>query len=746
MALVLLRALAAEDFHVHHRAFDARRAVERSVAHVAGLLPENRAQQLFLRRERGLALRRHLAHEDIARLDHRPDADHAALIEVAQKRLADVGNVARHFFRTQLCVARFDLELLDVDRGVVVVLHEFFADQDRVFEVVPAPRQERHQHVPSQRQLAAVRARSVGQHLALLDAVAHAHQWLLVDARVLVRALELRELVDVCADFAAQHAGMVGLDPHDDAFGVHLVHNALALAKHDGARVARRDALHACPDQRRFPADQRHGLPLHVRAHQRAVGVVVLEERNQAGRHRDQLLWRNVHVVHFLAALQHEVARLPAVHEFRRNPPALIERNVRLRHHVLVLFPSRKVEAVRLIDDLAPLQLFIQLFDAVPLDNFTGPELAVPRIHDLHKIDHAAVFHLAVGRLDEAVVVDPREAGKRADQTDVRTFGRLDRADAAVVRRMHIAHFESRPLARQSARPQRRKPPLVRDLAQRVGLVHELAELRTPEELADRRHHRLGVHQVVRHRRGHLLVHAHLFLDGALHAHQPDAELVFQQLPDRAHAPVAEVIDVVHHADVLAQPEQVFDRHDKVRVVQRAVIERRVQSHLDVELQPAHAAEIVFPRIEKHSAEQVRRRLERRRVARPQLAVNFDQRLLGRADCVLVERARQNHADVVTLREKYIHFRDARLGKHFPQICRERLVGFEQDFARLPVDHVRDADCAFQIGQRRAHLRHTRLQQLLEKRLRDPFVRSHQHFVRFRVLDLVRDLPVHQSR
>ena len=170
-----------------------------------------------------------------------------------------------------------------------------------------------------------------------------------------------------------------------------------------------------------------------------------------------------------------------------------------------------------------------------------------------------ASLHVAVRRLDEAVLVDARKARQRADQADVRTFRRLNRADAAVVRRVHVADFEARALTRQTARPKRGETALVRDLRERVGLVHELRELRGAEELADRGHDRLGVDQVVRHGRRHLLIHAHLFLDGALHADEADAELVLHQLADRAHAAVAKVIDVVDHADVLAQLEQVAD-------------------------------------------------------------------------------------------------------------------------------------------------------------------------------------------
>src|SRR5579885_1324605 len=198
-------------------------------------------------------------------------------------------------------------------------------------------------------------------------------------------------------------------------------------------------------------------------------------------------------------------------------------------------------------------QRLVCFLDVLPPDDVPDLERRVARVQDLDFVHHHAVFHLAVRALDEAVFVDPRKAGKRGNQADVRTFRRLDRADAAVMRGMYVAHLESGALARQTARAQRRKTPLMRDLRQRVGLIHELRKLARSEELADRRHHRLGVHQVMRHSRGHFLVHRHLFLDGPLHAHQADAELVLQQFAHGAHAAVAQVIDVVHRAQALAQ-------------------------------------------------------------------------------------------------------------------------------------------------------------------------------------------------
>src|SRR5581483_2492615 len=66
----------------------------------------------------------------------------------------------------------------------------------------------------------------------------------------------------------------------------------------DGARIAGDALFQAGGHKRRFGHEQRDGLALHVGAHQGAVGVVVLEEWNQAGGDRNELLGRNVHVVH----------------------------------------------------------------------------------------------------------------------------------------------------------------------------------------------------------------------------------------------------------------------------------------------------------------------------------------------------------------------------------------------------------------------------------------------------------------
>ena len=232
------------------------------------------------------------------------------------------------------------------------------------------------------------------------------------------------------------------------------------------------------------------------------------------------------------------------------------------------------------------------------------------------------------------------------------------------MRRVNVSDFKSCALARQASRPKRRQTPLVGNFRKRVRLVHELRKLRGPEELADGCHHRLGIDQVVRHGRGHFLVHAHLLFNGALHAHQTDAELVLEQLAHRAHPPVAEMIDVIHSANVLAQFQQILDGRVEVVRFQRAVVELGrvlIFKQLDVELQPAHARKVVFARIEKHAVKQRRRSIQCRRITWPQLAVDLDQRFLRRIYRVTLQGLADDRANVVPLGEEQVQLDNTRI-------------------------------------------------------------------------------------
>jgi len=161
----------------------------------------------------------------------------------------------------------------------------------------------------------------------------------------------------------------------------------------------------------------------------------------------------------------------------------------------------------------------------------------------------------------------------------------------------------------------------VGDLAERVGLVHELRELRAPEVLLDHGRDRLGVDEVVGHERVDLLRHAHALLDGALHPHEADAVLVLHQLADGADAAVAQVVDVVDRAAPVLQLDEVAHRLQDVlggehgEIEAGALVVRHVPVELVVELEAADLAQVVALGVEEEVVEEGLGRLQRGRVA-----------------------------------------------------------------------------------------------------------------------------------
>ena len=141
-----------------------------------------------------------------------------------------------------------------------------------------------------------------------------------------------------------------------DPLGVDVGDLAVVLGEDHVAGVDRGAALHAGADQRRLGLQQRHRLALHVRAHQRAVGVVVLEERDQRGRDRPDLGRRDVHQVDFLGRGGRRTRRSPARTEDLRALQLAglrVELGVRLGDHLVLLLG--RVEVDDLVGDDAVL-------------------------------------------------------------------------------------------------------------------------------------------------------------------------------------------------------------------------------------------------------------------------------------------------------------------------------------------------------------------------------------------------------
>ncbi len=532
-----------------------------------------------------------------------------------------------------------------MNRGEDVVLHDALADEDRVLIIVAVPRHEGDEHIFAERQFAELGRWAVGDDVAGADHVADLHQRTLVDAGRLVRALELLQAIDVDARLAGlDHVGRAD----DDTRRVDLVDHAAAARRDRRARIAGDGAFHAGADHRRLGAEQRHRLTLHVRSHQRAVGVIVFEERDQRGRDRNELLRRHVHQRDLLTRRHQEFARLARRDQLVDEAAVGVEVGVRLRDRVLRFLHRRQI------------------------DNLVG---------------HLAVDDLAIRRLDEAIFVDAREGREAVDQTDVRAFRRFDRTDAAIMGRMNVADLETRALAGQTARPERRHAALVRHFGQRVGLIHELRKLRRAEEFAHRGDRGLRVDQVVRHHRRHV-DRRHALLDRALHAEQADAILVLEQFADRTHAAVAEIVDIVDLALAVLQVHQFLDHGEDVLAAQRRHRVLGIEAEAHVELDAAHGRQVVAFGIEEEAAEQGLRRLTRRRFAGAHDAVDVTQRLVAILGLVGLQRVADPGAGVVVVDVEQDELVDPRGVELFEILGGHFVAGLDIDFAGGLVDQV----------------------------------------------------------
>ena len=79
-----------------------------------------------------------------------------------------------------------------------------------------------------------------------------------------------------------------------------------------------------------------------------------------------------------------------------------------------------------------------------------------------HVVGHMSTFYLAVWGFDKAEIVDLGMHAEGGNQTDVRSFRRLNRAEATIVGIVNVTYFEAGALTGKTTRSEGRHPTLVR--------------------------------------------------------------------------------------------------------------------------------------------------------------------------------------------------------------------------------------------------------------------------------------------
>ena len=642
---VLVNATTREHADFNNGTELSRRDTQRRITDVGCFFTEDGAQKFFFRRHRAFALRRYLTDKDIARLDFRTDVDNARLVEVFERFFTDVRNITGDFFLTQLGIAGHDFEFLDMDRGINVITGDTLGQKDGILEVVTVPRHERDKHVTAKGKFTHIGTRTIRDDVAFFDNIANFHQRTLVDAAALVGTLIFQQGVNIDTRF---RCGNVTGCANNHTGRVNGFNNTVTACDQGCTRITCHRNFHTGTDIRRFGADQRNRLTLHVRAHQCAVRVIVLKERNERGCDRYQLLRRDVHKVDLFGAGHIVVTGFTGVDQFVGKAEITVKRFVRLCDDITAFFDRRQID---------------------------------------HLGGHLAVDNLAVRAFDEAVLVDTCKGRQRVDQTNVRTFRRFNRADTTIVGRMNVTNFKAGTLTGQTTRAKRRKTTFVGNFRKRVGLVHELRQLRRAEEFTHSSRNRLGIDQVMRH---HVvdLDRAHTLADRTFHTQQTNTELVFHQLADRTQTTVAKMVNIVNLATTVFQVDQNTDDFQNVFTAQDTNSIRAFQIQTRIHLHTANSRKIITLCIEEQAFEHGFRTLEGRRFARAHHAIDVHKGFFAVAVLVQCHGVAQIRTNLVVVDHQQTDGINAPFLKLLEHFLGQFVTGFCQDLTGFAVNQV----------------------------------------------------------
>ncbi len=182
----------------------------------------------------------------------------------------------------------------------------------------------------------------------------------------------------------------------------------------------------------------------------------------------------------------------------------------------------------------------------------------------------------------------------------------------------------------------------MRQLAQRIGLIHDLRQFAAAEEEIDRAADALGVDQFGDAAEFVGVLEAHALLNGALELEEALAQFFAGQFVDGAQPAIAQMIDVVDVTFAAAELEHVLQRIDQVLAAEGHDRFGDVLVELAVDAETADAAEAIAIFIEEFFFEEGLRLVELRRIAGAKPGVNSQQRIVRGLSAVIVGQGVEN--------------------------------------------------------------------------------------------------------
>ena len=347
--------------------------------------------------------------------------------------------------------------------------------------------------------------------------------------------------------------------------------------------------------------EERHSLTHHVTTHEGTVRIIVIEEGDQRSGDGADLHRRHVDQVDVIGIHDGEVRSVTALDLTIKERPIVTDIRGKLRHrHVLLRLGG-------VVPDAGVAEVYLAAID-----------LEVRRGEEAH------VAHLGVDT-------------ERGDQTDIRTLRGLDRTETTVVGIVDVSHLKPCTITADTAGTESRETTLMRDLRQRIGLVHKLRQRVGPKEGIDHAADRLRINQI---NRGEDLIvpHIHTLADRTGYASETDAKLLIELLADGADATIAQVVDIVDIGTTILQLHQIVDDGDDILIGQDLRLLRDIDIQLVIDTVATDIAEVVPLVGEEEVIDHLLSRLLVHRVLAAELTIDMVDRLLLRVGGILLQR------------------------------------------------------------------------------------------------------------
>src|SRR5690606_29949761 len=163
-----------------------------------------------------------------------------------------------------------------------VFAHYPFADHNRILEVVTLPWHECHFQILSECEFAILSCITFSEEVALLHLLSFLHGRLQVDAGLLVCLDEFCKPVDPEIVFEAHEFFLsIAIVAYVDFIRINEFNHTVAFGVNLNPCITSSLSFETCTNNWHIRTNEWHSLALHVRSHERTVGVIMLEERNE---------------------------------------------------------------------------------------------------------------------------------------------------------------------------------------------------------------------------------------------------------------------------------------------------------------------------------------------------------------------------------------------------------------------------------------------------------------------------------